>query len=35
MEPSQKVDAIGLWLLRCARAEAARWPAPLTVAVNR
>lgn len=35
MEPSQKIDAFGLWLLRRACAEAARWPAPLTVAVNR
>ena len=33
-EETGAIDAIGLWVLRRACAEAARWPAPLTVAVN-
>ncbi len=33
-EETGVIDSIGLWVLRHACAEAARWPAPLTVAVN-
>ena len=33
-EETGLIDAIGLWVLRRACAEAAHWPAPLTVAVN-
>ena len=33
-EETGAIDAIGLWVLRRACAEAAKWPAPLTVAVN-
>ena len=33
-EETGAIDAIGLWVLRHACAEAATWPAPLTVAVN-
>ena len=33
-EETGVIDVIGLWVLRHACAEAARWPAPLTVAVN-
>ena len=33
-EETGEIDAIGLWVLRRACAEAAKWPAPLTVAVN-
>ena len=33
-EETGAIDAIGLWVLRRACAQAASWPAPLTVAVN-
>jgi diguanylate cyclase (GGDEF)-like protein len=33
-EQTGLIEALGRWVLRSACAEAARWPAPLTVAVN-
>jgi diguanylate cyclase (GGDEF)-like protein len=33
-EDTGQIEALGRWVLQAACAEAARWPAPLTVAVN-